>query len=215
MRILKRAHLHHARPISRRDLSRQRGGAALLNKRIIGRRFCSGPPGSVDVTIVRSCRALLLSIGLLATVSACDERDARTAFQVMPASDRVNLGPLDEYRELGVYTQHAPSHGVFLVHTQSRPDARESTLFALRRACPHDGHRLQYDSLSNRFDCPRGGHRYTVEGLPTTPGYQGPAMVRVAVMEKNGNLVIAPDRRFYFQKQQWSLEHSMLVLEND
>lgn len=154
-------------------------------------------------------------LGLLVSVSACDERDARTAFQVMPASYRVNLGPLDEYRELGVYEQHAESHGVFLVHTQSGPDAKESMLFALRRACPHDGHRLQNDSLSNRFDCPRGGHRYTVEGLPTTPGYQGPAMVRVAVLEKNGNLVIAPDRRFYFQKQQWSLEHSMLVLEKD
>ncbi|MFW6336332.1 MAG: hypothetical protein ACOC3G_04315 [Phycisphaeraceae bacterium] len=156
--------------------------------------------------------ALISTCWLLASLAGCDERDTRTAFQIMPSTDRVTLGPLDDYRDLGVYETHAKKHGVFLVTTRPGPGMGEKMLFALRHTCPHDGQRLHYDAMTNRFDCPRGDHHFTVEGLPTTPGYEGPAMVRVAVLNKQGDLVIAPDRLFYFQKQQWSLEHSMLLL---
>lgn len=167
-----------------------------------------------DDISVRYVPAFFLLLGLLASVAACDEHDSRTAFQVMPSSERVSLGALDQYRERGVYTRHAKGHGVFIVNTRSGPDANEAMLFALRHTCPHDGRPLHYDGMTNRFDCPRHDHHFTVEGLPTTPGYEGPAMVRVAVLNKQGDLVIAPDRLFYFQKQQWSLEHSMLLLED-
>lgn len=159
--------------------------------------------------------SLLGLLSMLGLLPACDEQDARTAFQVMPASNRVALGPLDDYREIGVDRRHVEDRGVFLVTTSPRPDAGEKMLFALRSTCPHDGYRLVHDDLSNRFKCPRGNHRFTGEGLPATPGYQGPAMVRVAVLNRDGDLVIAPDRRFYFQKQQWSLEHSMLLLDEE
>jgi hypothetical protein len=164
---------------------------------------------------VRCVFAIISTCWLLASLPGCDERDTRTAFQVMPSTDRVTLGPLDDYRELGVYKMHAKKHGVFVVTTRPGPDMGEKMLFALRSTCPHDGQRIHYDGMTNRFDCPRGDHHFTVEGLPTTPGYEGPAMVRVAVQEKKGDLVIAPDRLFYFQKQQWSLDHSMLLLGDD
>ena len=177
--------------------------------------MCRAAARFADGNGVRRLRLIALTavgLPLLPALPACDDEDGRLSLQVMPVRHRVELGPIEDYADVGVVTDHVADHGLFVVTT--RP-ADEKILVALRATCPHDGQRVIHDELSNRFKCPRGGHRFTLEGLPATTAYQGPALVRVAVMNKHGKLTVAPEHEYRFQAQEWSLEPSMLLLPPD
>jgi hypothetical protein len=120
-------------------------------------------------------------------------------------------GPVDAFREPGVYREFVADHGVYLVSNGEH-------LVALAADSPTGDEPVVYDEVSGLFRCRAAGSMFSRDGLVWGSGFAERSLdrcrVRVARSGETrsaGELVVDPGTRFRFELQQWSMPPSMHV----
>lgn len=114
------------------------------------------------------------------------------------------IGPASKYRQPGVYDDFVDSHGIYLV-------SAHDMLVALSARSTEADVRVRFDDVSGLFRCPSSGALYTSDGLAwaDSPASRSLDRCRIRALglidDPDVEMLVDPQRRFSFEKNQWSM----------
>lgn len=113
------------------------------------------------------------------------------------------IGPASKWEEPGLYLDYERSHQVALV-------SRNNMLVAVLLVNPDTGAAVVYDRTANLFKDPRDGSTYTTDGLLWGESEGNFSLERCRIRhlgpldDPDVELVVDPNKRFAFERQEWS-----------
>jgi hypothetical protein len=158
-------------------------------------------------------RAILLC--LLLCFAGCDQHDPHPT-RLVPKTARqpFSIGTPSQFAEHRVYEDFRRAYGVWIV---SRDSSSGTMIVVLDAATPGFSSRAgtRYNSLTDRFECPASGARFTSDGLLAgTDGQANRSLERLRIELVRGELQIDPRRRFSHESNDWSNPLSMHILDS-